>query len=397
MANLSAVIVPAKVLKGGKHKVRIAVSHNSKTRYIVTDIIIDYDKEFKDGRIVKRPDAAIKNVKLRGLLDKYQESLDSIFFVESLSCEELVASLKSTDKYKHRTVRSIYEEYVSVKDIKASTLSVYDYTIKSILKYLGEDFLMENINYATVMGLHKYFSDAGNSSHTIKNKQLLLMMLYFFAQKCLYIPNHVNPWFGYKMPETKVRDAWLTVEEVAKIRDAHFTQYQRRVARDMFMLSYYLGGINVKDILRINFNECSRHIIYERSKTERVRKINRYVEFDMTDEAVEIINRYKLPNGKLFQYAGIKDRNILNMIDYHMKRIAEELGMTRLVFYSARKSFAQHALDLGIEQCTIDYILGHKLDKGGTSLYNYIKVTPELATNAVEKVCTSLRKCVPLQ
>ncbi|MBR4517104.1 MAG: recombinase, partial [Bacteroidaceae bacterium] len=75
MANLSAVIVPAKVLKGGKHKIRIAVSHNSKTRYIVTNITIDSDKEFKDGRIVKRPDSAIKNVKLRGLLDKYQEAL----------------------------------------------------------------------------------------------------------------------------------------------------------------------------------------------------------------------------------------------------------------------------------------------------------------------------------
>ena len=90
MANLRAIIVPAKVLKDGKHKVRIAVSHNAKTRYIATNIIIDSEKEFKDGQVVKRPDAAIKNVKLRGLLDKYQEALDNLFFIESLSCEELV-------------------------------------------------------------------------------------------------------------------------------------------------------------------------------------------------------------------------------------------------------------------------------------------------------------------
>ena len=79
-----------------------------------------------------------------------------------------------------------------------------------------------------------------------------------------------------------------------------------------------------------------------------------------------------------------------------MKRIAEDLGLNKLIFYSARKSFAQHALDLGIEQCTIDFILGHKLNKRGTSLFNYIKVTPELATDAVKKVCSSLRNVVPL-
>lgn len=397
MANLSAVIVPAKVLKGGKHKIRIAVSHNSKTRYIVTDIVIDSDKEFKDGRIVKRPDASIKNVKLRGLLDKYQEALDNLCFIESLSCEELVAQLKNNDRYRHRTVRSIYDEYVSVKSIKDTTRAVYDTTINSILQYLGPTMLMENVSYSTVVGLERYLSEQGNSSTTIRTKQLFLMALYFFAQKCMYIPYKTDPWFGYKLPEAKVRDAWLTPEEVARIRDASFKQKDRRLSRDMFMLSYYLGGVNMVDILKINFNECERHIIYERSKTDRMPKINKYVEFDMPDEAIEIINRYKQPNGQLFPSSWKRADKFHHMLDYNMKRIAEDLGIKRLIFYSARKSFAQHALDLGIEQCTIDFILGHKLNKRGTSLYNYIRVTPELATDAVQKVCISLRNCVPLQ
>ena len=61
MAKIFPVIVPAKVLKGGKHKIRISVSHNGETRYIVTDIIIDSEKEFKNGTIVKRFDAAALN------------------------------------------------------------------------------------------------------------------------------------------------------------------------------------------------------------------------------------------------------------------------------------------------------------------------------------------------
>ena len=64
MATLNAVIVPAKALKGGKHKVRISVAHNGETRYIVTNIIIDSDKEWRNGQVVKRPDAAMKNTRI---------------------------------------------------------------------------------------------------------------------------------------------------------------------------------------------------------------------------------------------------------------------------------------------------------------------------------------------
>lgn len=397
MANLKAIILPAKMLKGGKHKIRIAISHNAKTRYIVTNIIIDSDKEFKNGQVVKRHDAAIKNVRLRGLLDKYQKALDKVQYADSLSCEELVTQLKNADKYTRRTVKSIYEEYVLLKSVKSSTKGYYDGIMKTILQYLGPDMLMENVNYSTVVGLEKYLTEIGNSRTTIRNKQLFFMSLYYFAQKCTYIPYKTDPWLGYKFPEAKVRDAWLTMAEVARIRDASFRKHKRRFVRDMFMLSYYLGGINMADVIRINFSKCGKRIIYERCKTEKMSKVNKYVEFDMPDEALEIINRYKRPDGLLLTITKKKVDQLQHMLTYHIKRIGEELGIDNLIFYSARKSFAQHALDLGIEECTIDFILGHKLNKKGTSLYNYIRVTPELATDAVQKVCTSLRNVVPLQ
>lgn len=72
MANLFPTIVPGKVLKDNTHKVRIALSHNGETRYIVTDIKIDSSKEFKNGSIIKRNDAAYLNTKLRKLVDNYQ-------------------------------------------------------------------------------------------------------------------------------------------------------------------------------------------------------------------------------------------------------------------------------------------------------------------------------------
>lgn len=95
MATLNAVILPAKVLKGGRHKIRISVAHNGETRYIVTDIIIDSLKEFKNGSIVKRPDAAMLNTKLRGIIQRYQGVLDELEYINGLTCPELVFQIKN--------------------------------------------------------------------------------------------------------------------------------------------------------------------------------------------------------------------------------------------------------------------------------------------------------------
>ena len=76
MASINAVIVPAKVLKDGRHKIRISVAHNGKTRYITTDILVDSVRQFSNGSIVRRPDASFLNTKLRGLLQEYQRTLD---------------------------------------------------------------------------------------------------------------------------------------------------------------------------------------------------------------------------------------------------------------------------------------------------------------------------------
>ena len=43
----------------------------------------------------------------------------------------------------------------------------------------------------------------------------------------------------------KERD--ISVVDVKKIRDAEIKKKSQRVARDVFMLSYYLGGINLMD------------------------------------------------------------------------------------------------------------------------------------------------------
>ena len=50
MDTFSLVIVPAKKLSDGTHKIRIRVAHNSDTRFITTEIVVR-ENELKNGRL----------------------------------------------------------------------------------------------------------------------------------------------------------------------------------------------------------------------------------------------------------------------------------------------------------------------------------------------------------
>ena len=156
------------------------------------------------------------------------------------------------------------------------------------------------------------------------------------------------------------------------------------------MLSYYLGGINMVDLEKINFNGTDT-IKYKRTKTADRPKINEFVEFQIPDEAKEIIDRIKGPDGRIQLTAPQRDDVCRQFFRTNMHKLAELTGIPQLVYYSARKSFAQHAFQLGIHPSIVDYILGHKIDKGGDTLFNYIFVTPEMATEAVRKVLDNLK------
>ena len=125
MATLSLTVVPGKALKDGKHKVRIAVAHRSQTRYIVTDVVLNSTKEWKNGKIVKRDDASYLNMKLLTRLDEVQRIIDETPYIEGLSCAELVETITQTRARKTHTLASAFAEMLEVSTAKDTTKERY--------------------------------------------------------------------------------------------------------------------------------------------------------------------------------------------------------------------------------------------------------------------------------
>jgi integrase len=386
MATLSLTVVPGKALKDGKHKVRISVAHNSQTRYILTDVILNSTKEWKNGKVVKRDDATYLNTKLLKRMQEVQHIIDETRYIEGLSCAELVETILQTRARKTHTLASAIDEMLEVSTAKETTKERYRRQFKSITSVIPETTLVSHI---TPIMVQRFIKKRGAeiAPITLQTQVTLFSQLLNFCQRNGYTEYRVKPTDGFYKRIIAVRQNWLTPDEIRFIRDREDTHKAFNRFRDMFMLSYYLGGINIIDLARINFNECTTTLRYIRSKTERKAKVNPFVEFEIPDEAKPIIEKYKGEDGKLI-ISNCTDIDHCHDLGSTIRRFRKDIGLPNLTFYSARKSFAQHAFSLGESESVIDYILGHSL--GGVRnkmLFSYIKVTPDMATACVRKVC----------
>lgn len=381
MPTLSLTVLPAKALKGGHNKVRIAVAHNSQTRYIVTDVVINSPREWKNGQIVRRDDAAYLNTKLRAKLNEVQHALDGVPYPEGLTCAELIEAASRAHAVVSHSIRTAFEEMMSVSTAKQSSIDMYRSNFRSISRYLSPDL---PVSQFTQLLARKYIKQrSGLAQATIQEHITLLSRIMKHCMQNGYVDFRVNPVTGCLKYAPSVRQSWLTPDQVRLVRDFEY-RYKRSIKfRDLFMLSYYLGGINIVDMVKIDFRGSS--VKYKRTKTERSIKVNPFVEFEIPEEARPIIEKYIKPDGTLHIFGKVGYKSTFMSSMGIVAR--DEVGLPQMTFYSARKSFAQHAFQLGISESVIDYILGHSLTAGRKStIYSYIKVTPAMATEAIRKV-----------
>lgn len=389
MATLSLTIFKAKVLKDGRHKIRIAVRHKHETSYIITRFIIDSESQFKNGQIVKRPDAAVLNTKLRNLINEYQEKLDSIKHPDLYDCRQLKEILINGVQEEPSTFQSLSLEYV--RELEESGSIGYSKMIERNSRYLTEfvkgDILLSDITpeiiegYSRFLRVKKGINETTNSmmmrqTKTIINKGIRKRIVKY----------EVHPFINFKIPSSSVREVDITLESFNRIRQAAPKEKKYRVAHDLFCLSFYLGGINLIDLLQIDFRD-TEVLEYVRTKTRNTAVGTRTICFTIPEPAKEIIKEWmnrntgRLDFGYRFSYP-----NFSRYLTRSLAALAKELGITeKVVYYSARKSFAQYASEIGIPDGIIDYCLGHS-DKSKGVIRYYTKVRQKQADMAISRV-----------
>lgn len=371
----------------GKHKIRIALSHNLATRYIPTNIIIDAENEFKNGKVVKRPDKDILNAQLKKIYDMYYERCMKIEYANTLTCTQLIKMItKPITGERNRKFEDIVEEFLSQIDEEdqTKTYKLYKLAANRFLQFTGPSSLMEHITPVRINNYLNSLKREKLSGTTINIYTTLLKVIINYAIKMRYVEYKVDPFVTAKIPSSRKRDTYITVEQLKKIRDMEPRKYNESVVRDIFMLTYYLAGMNLVDMLAYDFR--TDEISYVRTKTRNTKDGDHITSFTIPEEAKPIIKKSMNKNtgrivfGKYKTY--VSCYNTLTRKLDTLKKIADIKHDFTL--YSARKSFVQHGFDLGIPLSTLEYCIGQSM-KEDRPIFNYVTIMKNTQTKLFGK------------
>ena len=194
----------------------------------------------------------------------------------------------------------------------------------------------------------------------------------------------VHPFAYTKIPTAEPKECDLSIEEFQKIQRTEVEGKRLNLGRDMFLLSFYLCGINLKDLLSVDLSVDI--LSFERFKTVHVRTGKSAITIPIHSEAKAIISKYINKRGFLDLGYSYTYSNLQKYINLCMRELKERLGIKQtLCFYSARKTFAQFASELGIPNGVIDYCLGHS-DKSKGIIRYYTRVKQKQAEIAINRV-----------
>lgn len=189
------------------------------------------------------------------------------------------------------------------------------------------------------------------------------------------------PFRKFQIKTEREQYLYLNVEEMREFRDIEVEPFMEKY-RDIFMLGFYLIGINISDLLELPANCIKRgRIKYRRNKTARLYDIK------VEPEAMAIIKKYRGTEHLICVLDdGTKETSFRRTLGNYIKRIGPTKMVKNnrgalikkeitplhpdIVWYTARRSWATIAASLDIPKETIGKALGHsEWDNTTTDLY----------------------------
>ena len=142
----------------------------------------------------------------------------------------------------------------------------------------------------------------------------------------------------------------------------------KRLARDIFLLSFYTRGMSFIDIALLKKSDINNGTLtYRRRKTGRIMTLRwepcmkRIADqYAPTSPSPYLLSFIQKPEGDIRKQC----HNALTRIDRNLKKIGRKIGLTLpLTLYVARHSWASIARDEGISLSVISEGMGHESEK----------------------------------
>lgn len=382
MVTVNYYVNPKKKRKDNTFNVKIIITYKRKRKMLPTSFYVTKLDLTRGGKI--------KNQQILDGINKiiqtYKSKINTMG-VEfgNITLEQIVKNLKEE---KCDCDFFVYTDLIS-KEKKEKTKNNYIFVASVVEKYIGTKNLdMRLMDYSFFCDIEKFVTKRYNPG-TVQIIMTYLKVIYKSA--VIYFNNeHEQVLSTYVLTAYTYRNKYepekraVGIETIKKIYSLELINKRVELARDLFILSFCLLGMNLIDMF--NCEKCEQTIKYNRTKTKDSRSDSAYIEVEIDDRVKHIVDKYRGKN-KMFCFSEVYKNYypFKNAVSYGMSKLSLLVGK-KLTFYSARHSFATIAYnDCGIDKFTVHKMLNH-IDNGTKITDVYIKTDFKKINEANKKI-----------
>lgn len=359
-----------------KEPIYIRVNVGNKRQFIKVGVrILRHQWDARSCRVKDHPQMVDINLKILRILNEIEtnhlnEEVAAVgdrkdfywWFQERLNYSE-----KKHGYYNHAKLQSVYN---CVKEF-APELKVKGLTSKFLRDF--EVWLLDK---------------KGNHPNSISDKMMRLKIIVREIVNAGFMPYHQNPFLSYKIRFRKRERPRVSYDELKKLEAAVIEHKAVEMARDMYVFSFYCGGMRFGDLVRIRIsNVKDGRLVYMMNKARNQRSVK------MNEKAMRLFNKYaegRDPEERLFEVdiywpdeeAQIKAKN--SIMRKHLFSACDLAEIPRVSFHTARHSVADLAIKKKVSVRDLKDILGHsKIETTEIYMKNFYR---EETDEAMEKL-----------
>lgn len=375
----------------GPFPIKIRIQHNKGKAFINTGVKVlpeHWDEE--NGAVIGHLKAKTYNILLGSKIQQAQEIITELEIARKINkfnanqLKDIINNDGQIVADKNRTkFRDFYIKCIATKK-KSSTRSSYMQMLNNLERFdpiLSERYF-EDLDLEYLQKLDSWFDERGVS--------LNARAVYYRNLKSVFNDARdieLTEWYPFrkfKIKTTPTKKRNISVEELRQLRDYPIIDKYQQKYRDIFMLCFYLRGINAADLFRLTKDDVRLgRLNYIRAKT------GKFYSVKIEPEAQAIINRYKgtdflidiCDGAKTQQEIETKYKGFLKRMGRGLKKIGpykivgrggkRELSpiLPFLSQYWCRHTAATLMSELDISLETISASLGHDYGKKVTNIY----------------------------
>ena len=370
--TFSYVIFPHHRRKDGTITVKIRMIHNSKVKYCSTSVAVTAQQLTK--RMDKITDPRVLEA-VNAKLDEYRRAAALVDNAEWLSADMLWERLNEQLRIGHVFELDIFK-YAEQKmsSMEPKTAEGYRTSLNMLRRFVGDRLDINEVTFQFLVKFREFIE-----AHTSKGSRAVSYYL-----SCLrHIHNLARAEYndddtgvvriprqpfrrGLIPPQPVTEHRVLTLQQLKALRDCQPVSERGRLAKDVFVLSFALIGMNTVDLYRLDKKSLKNDIlIYNRCKTTHRRQDMAEMRVRVEPEADEVMKRHQ-GRSRLLDFADryASHQNFNKAVNLGLKELGAMIGVEGLSTYYARHTWATLARNLcKIEKSTVHEALNHAPDK----------------------------------